>query len=83
MNPVPRNDDLFDGASNFLKIDYRLGYPHLRFIDSGILNTTIRSWYGHYEFLVRSFGLTVAPATFMELMNKVFKKYMNFFVIVY
>lgn len=30
-----------------------------------------------------SFGLTNAPATFMDLMNKVFKKYLELFAIVF
>jgi len=30
-----------------------------------------------------SFGLTNAPATFMNLMNRVFKTYINMFVIVF
>ena len=39
--------------------------------------------YGHYEFLVMSFGLTNAPAAFMDLMNRVFKEYLDKFVIVF
>ena len=30
-----------------------------------------------------SFGLTNAPATFMDLMNRVFKQYLDLFIIVF
>ena len=42
-----------------------------------------RTRYGHYEFLVVSFGLTNAPATFMDLMNRVFRLYVDQFVVVF
>ncbi|WMV29856.1 hypothetical protein MTR67_023241 [Solanum verrucosum] len=45
--------------------------------------TAFRTRYGHYEFLVMSFGLTNAPTTFMSLMNGVFKLFLNSFVIVF
>ncbi|XP_070050309.1 uncharacterized protein [Nicotiana tomentosiformis] len=38
---------------------------------------------GHYEFLVMSFGLTNAPAACMDLMNRMFKTYLDSFVIVF
>ena len=45
--------------------------------------TTYVTWYGSYEFLVMSFGLTNAPATFCNLMNDVFYEFVDRFVVVY
>ena len=51
--------------------------------ESDIPKTIVRTRYGHYEFLVMLFGLTNAPAAFMDLMNTVFDEYLDKFVIVF
>ena len=83
--PLSRIDDLFkkrQGSSCFSKIDLRSGYHKLKVRECHIPKTYFIIRYGNYKFLFMSFGLRKAPAMIMDLMRRVFKPYLNLFVIV-
>jgi hypothetical protein len=84
--PLPKIEDLFDqlnGAKVFSKIDLRTGYHQLKVRESDIPKTAFTTRYGLFEYTIMSFSLTNAPAYFMNLMNKVFMKFLDKFVVVF
>ena len=84
--PLPRIDDLVDqlhGARVFSKIDLRSWYDQLKIKGIDVPKKTFTTHYKHYEFMVMPFGFTNAPAAFMDLMNRVFRQYLDRFVIVF
>ena len=58
------------------------GYQ-LRVKDVDVPKTTLRIRYVHNELLVIPFGLINAPTTFMDMMNRVFRPYLDQFVVVF
>jgi hypothetical protein len=84
--PLPCIDLMFDqliGAQVFSKIDLCSSYHQILIREEDIPNTTFSTRYGLYGYLVMSFGPTNAPAHFMYLMNSVFMKELNKFVVVF
>jgi len=83
--PLPRIDDMLDqlrGAAMFSKIDLRFGYHQILVKPEDVQKMAFRSRYGHYEYVVMSFGVTNAPAIFMDYMNRIFRPYLDQFVVV-
>jgi hypothetical protein len=84
--PLPRIDDLLNqlkGVCVFSKIDLRSGNHKVRMKEKDIPKIAFRTHYGHYEFLVMSFGLTNALAVFMDTMNRVFHDYLDQFTVAF
>ena len=91
--PLPRIDDLLDrlrDAKVMTHLDLQQGYHQIRMADDESIKRT--AFQGVItpsgapcllEFLVMSFGLSNAPATFSRLMNHILEPYINKFVLVY
>ena len=82
--PLPRIDELLDrlkGAKVFSSLDLASGYHQILIDPSDVPKTAFTVPGGHYQFKVQCFGLTNAPATFQDVMNRIFAS--KAFVVVY
>lgn len=84
--PLPFFDALFDqlrSAKLFSKIDVQSGYHQIHIKEEDIEKTTFNTRFGHYEYVILSFGLTNAPVVLMEAMNRILHEYLDVFVVVF
>lgn len=85
-SPIPRINELFDqlhGAQYFTKIDLDYAYHQIRIHPEDVPKTAFNTQFGHFEFIVLTFGFTNAPATFQTLMTWIFMPFLGRSVVVY
>ena len=84
--PLPLPEELFDrlgGAKVFSSIDLKSGYWQMPVRSKDVQKTAFKTRWGLYEYLVMLFGVTNAPAQFMNMMNDLLGDYLDQFVLVF
>ncbi len=66
-----------------IKIDLRGAYNLVCIKDGNEWKTAFRTRYGDFEYMVKPFGLTNAPAVLQHMMNDIFREYLEQFVVFY
>lgn len=73
--PLPRSNEMFDRLGEscvFSKLDLKTGFHQIRMCPGDIEKTAFNTKYGQLEYLFMPMGLCNAPATFQNLMNRIF-----------
>ena len=83
---MPRIDLLLDRlgqARVFSKLDLAQGYHQIAMAKDSMEKTAFGTNLGQWEYLIMPFVLCNAPSTFQRLMNTIFEKEINSFILVY
>ncbi|GBG59501.1 hypothetical protein CBR_g38525 [Chara braunii] len=86
IESLPMIDDLLNmvkGCTVFSKVDLKSGYHQIEMAEEDVYKTTFKTKYGTYEFLLMPFGLCNAPGTFQTEMHRIFRPYLDKFMVVY
>lgn len=84
LYPLPLIPELFQRfriARIFTKLDLRDTYNFVWIRAEDKWKTAFRSRFGYFEYLVMPFRLCNAPASFQHLVNKIFREYLDKFII--
>ncbi|GBG58675.1 hypothetical protein CBR_g76 [Chara braunii] len=83
---LPQIDDLLErlgDAKYFSKLNLKSGYHQIEIHPRDQYKTTFKTWYGHFKWIVMSFGLTNAPTTFQAAMTTEFRDLLDRTVLIY
>jgi hypothetical protein len=86
QHPLPLISRLFDQVSHakvYTKIDLRGEYNLVCIWKGDEWKMTFRTHYGHFEHVMMLFSLTNTLVIFQNLMNDVFREYLDDFVVCY
>ena len=75
--------DKLGKARRFIQLNLTSAYHQMRIRKGNKWKTAFKTQYGHFEYQVMSFGLTNAPTSFQEFINKILAEKLNIFIIVY
>ena len=84
--PLPRIEELLDtlqGEKWFTKLDLTASYHQVRMNSDDVWKTTFKTKFGLYEWKFMPFSLNNAPATFMRLINDIFRPHLGCMVVIY
>lgn len=84
--PLPHIDTILDqfcGSAIFSVMDLANGYWQVPIHEDDKHKTAFICQHGLFQWNVMPFGLCNAPATFQRLINNIFQKYLNDFVLIY
>jgi hypothetical protein len=84
--PLPRIEELLDtlqGAKWFMKLDLTADYHQARMNPYDVWKIVFKTKFGLFEWKFMPFGLTNVPATFMSLINGIFRAHLSRFLVIY
>ena len=84
--PLPLMNELHHrvgGSTIFSKLDLKSGYNLILIKEGDEWKTAFCTHYGHFEYLVMTFGLANAPTTFQNMIHDIFKDMIDLGVVIY